>query len=253
MFKFKPLKMALALAASMFLLAGCGGNSAETTTSENTDAATETAAQQTSEIKLYRGQGQNAVLRVGPGTDANGGQVYTINYVTATALFDEEGRIVDVFFDTLEIYTPNKGPDLPQFSGFPGQEGYLGAPANTEESAKEQVASWLTKRERGDAAYGMNWSEQMDFYQNFFKGMTVAEVEEWFAKCTSDKNGRPLKADSDDPADQEKYNKLTDEEKQILADVTSGATMSLSDDHGDFIGALREAYENRQEVIVPVS
>jgi hypothetical protein len=60
-----------------------------------------------------------------------------------------------------------------------------------------------------------------------------------------------LKADSKDAADQEKYNKLTDAEKQALADVTSGASISLKDGHGDFIGALKAAYDSRVEVKVP--
>ena len=94
----------------------------------------------------------------------------------------------------------------------------------------------------------MNWTEQMDFFQEFFKGKTVAELEEWFAKNTSDINGRPLKADSKNEKDKEKYSKLNEAEKEALADVVAGATMSIKDNHGDILGAIKNAYENRVEV-----
>ena len=37
------------------------------------------------------------------------------------------------------------------------------------------------------------WNKQMDFFENYFKGKTVAEIEEWFAKYTSDVNEDLLK------------------------------------------------------------
>jgi hypothetical protein len=86
--------------------------------------------------------------------------------------------------------------------------------------------------------------KQMDFYQNFFKGKTTAQLEDWFAKYTTTA-GRPIKATTTNPDDLAKYNKLTDAEKAQLADVVSGATMSLRDAHGDFLGAVGEAYRNR--------
>lgn len=198
--------------------------------------------------------GQTSVFRVGPGKDEKGGQIYSMTTVTADALFDKDGKIIDVYFDSLEILSPNdtEHKGSPQFSGWPTQPGYLGTPSNTDQTAAKQVADWKTKRERGDQAYGMNWSVQIGNYQKFFKGKTVAEIEQWFAKNTSDINGRPLKANATDPKDQEKYNKLSDQEKKALADVTSGATISLKDAHGDFIGALKKAYENRVEVTIPV-
>ena len=42
---------------------------------------------------------------------------------------------------------------------------------------------------------------------------------------------------------------FTQEEKDALADVTAGATMSLSDSHGDILGAIRKAFENRQPAL----
>lgn len=209
---------------------------------------------QPKEVTVYNGSGQTSVFRVGPGKDAAGGQIYSLSTATADATFDKDGKIISVRFDALEVLSPNdtEHAGVPHFSGWPGQAGYLTAPASTNETAAKEVSQWQTKLERGDAAYGMNVSEQYAVYEKVFKGKTVAEVEQWFAKNTSDKNGRPLKANSTDPAEQAKYSKLTDAEKQALADVTSGASISLKDSHGDFIGALKKAYDNRIEVKVPV-
>ena len=41
----------------------------------------------------------------------------------------------------------------------------------------------------------------------------MAEIEEWFAKYTSDVNGRPLKAKSKHEQDKVKYEKLSEKEK----------------------------------------
>lgn len=246
LFKFKLIPVAMVLTAAL-ILGGCG-------TSTQTSGNQTQTAQQAGEVKVYQGLGQTSVFRVGPGKDANGGQIYSYTTVTADALFDKDGKIIDVNFDSLEILSPNdtEHKGVPVFSGWPTQPGYLQTASNTNETAAKQVSEWKTKRERGDAAYGMNWSEQMGVYQKFFKGKTVAEIEQWFAKNTSDINGRPLKADAKDPKDQEKYAKLSDAEKKALADVTSGASISLKDAHGDFIGALKKAYENKKEVTIRV-
>jgi hypothetical protein len=113
-----------------------------------------------------------------------------------------------------------------------------------------EVNGWLTKRQRGDS-YGMNpaneWYKQMNFYQNFFKGKTVAEVKAWFAKYGTAAFG-PIKSTTTNADDLAKYNKLTASEKVELADVVSGATMRLNDPHGHFIDALQAAYDNRMLV-----
>lgn len=201
-------------------------------------------------LTIYNGSGQTSVFRVGPGKDATGGQIYSLSTVVADASFDKDGKILSVHYDVLEVLSPNdtEHENVPRFSGWPGQAGYLTALANTDQTAAQEVSAWQTKLERGDEAYGMNVSEQYATFEKFFTGKTVAEVEQWFAKNTSDKNGRPLKANSTDPSEQEKYSKLTDAEKQVLADVSSGASISLKDSHGDFIGALKKAYDNRIEV-----
>lgn len=194
-----------------------------------------------------------ATFRVGQGKDKDGGQIYSLTIVTADALFDKDGKVIDVYFDALELLSPNDAEHVgaPLFSGWPTQPGYLKAASNTNETAAKQVSAWRTKRERGDKEYGMNWSEQFAAYQKFFKGKTVAEIEQWYAKNTSDLNGRPLTVKMTDPKDKDKLAKLSDAEKKALADVTSGATISLKDAHGDYFGALKEAYEKKFEITIP--
>ncbi len=209
--------------------------------------------------EAYLGLGISNLGRVGPGKDDKGVQVYSINQVFANVIFDSEGKILDLYVDQLEVATPNyDGESMPHFSGFPGQGGYNldsdhdqvveGTTEDTEENFKSEIESWETKRDRG-SSYVMSatgtWEEQMDHFQEHFVGMTVQEVEEWFEKYTSDINGRPLKADSSNEEDVEKYEQLTDEEQEMLVDVTAGATMSLNDSHGDIIAAITNAYENR--------
>ena len=220
-------------------------------TPEPTQAA-QTAAE------AYQGFGLSNTVRMGPGSDDTGTPVYSINQVFANVVFDGEGKILSIYVDQLEYATPNyDGASMPHFSGWPGQGGYNndsnhdavvdGTTPDTEEQFTEEVAGWATKRDRGET-YVMGtgtWSEQMDAFQQLFVGKTVDEVEEWFAKYCSDANGRPLKESSSGEGDAEKYAALTDEEKAMLADITSSATMSLNDSHGDILSAIRKAYENR--------
>ena len=211
--------------------------------------------------EAYQGVGLSNTVRMGPGSDDTGTPVYSINQVFANTLFDSEGRITAIYVDQLEYATPNyDGAEMPHFSGWPGQGGYNndsnhdavvdGTTPDTEEQFTEEVAGWATKRDRGET-YVMGtgtWSEQMDAFQQLFVGKTVDEVEEWFAKYCSDANGRPLKESSSGEGDAEKYAALTDEEKAMLADITSSATMSLNDSHGDILSAIRASFENMVNV-----
>lgn len=219
------------------------------------------------EVKVYQGLGKSVMFRVGPGKDAEDVQVYSFNYVYADATFDEQGKIINVYVDALEVSTPNyDGASMPHFSGWPGTEGYnvvdhdthavIGLSTNDVDTIKAEVNGWQTKRERGEN-YGMNpkndWHKQMDFFQEFFKGKTVAEIEEWFTKYASDRNGRPLNPATTNEEDKAKVSKLSDAEKSMLADVITGATMSLNDSHGDLIAAIKNAYQNRVEVVIPIN
>ncbi|MEA4901416.1 FMN-binding protein [Desulfitobacterium sp.] len=243
--KVKAITTVLVLTTAL-LIGGCGASKTDQAPGTQTPAA---ASQKVSEVKIYKGVGQTANFRVGPG------ELFSINYVTASALFDQDGKIIDIYFDALEVMSPNdtEHVGVPKFSGWPGQAAYLTAAANTNETAIKELENWKSKRERGDKNYGLNWSEQINNYQKFMKGKTVAEIEQWFAKYTSDLNGRPLTEKSSKPEDVAKYAKLTaDEKKALESDVTSGSTISLKDGHGDYIGALKKAYQNKAEVTVPV-
>ncbi|MBB6216102.1 LysM repeat protein [Anaerosolibacter carboniphilus] len=228
-------------------------------------ASATTSAAVPSSVKVYQGLGHTTTFRNGPGTDSEGVPVYSFNVAMAQATFDAEGRILSVYIDGYEVSTPNyDGASMPHFSGWPDKEGYnvtdhdaekvTGVSVNTKESAAAEVNGWQTKRQRGDS-YHMNpaneWYKQMDFFQKFFVGKTVAELEAWFEKNTT-AAGRPIKASTTNEAELAKLAKLTDAEKAALADVVSGATMSIRDAHGDFLGAVANAYENRVEVVIPV-
>ena len=187
------------------------------------------------------GVGMVATGRIGPGTDDTGAQVYSFNVVFAHGTFDQSGKVLSLNIDQLEVATPNyDGASMPRFSGFPGQ-GEV-----TNDAFLEEVASWTTKRQRGDD-YKLTtgtWEEQMNVYQQLFTGKTVDEIEAWYAKFCSDETGRPLKEGSTSEADQTKYSALSDSEKSTLTDVTSSATMSLRDPHGDILTAIRRAWED---------
>jgi LysM repeat protein len=228
-------------------------------------AATPTPTSTPNTTKLYQGLGHTVAFRNGPGKDSKDVPVYSFNIVMASATFDANGKIMNVYLDGYEVSTPNyDGASMPHFSGWPDKEGYnvtdhetekvAGVSVNTKESAAAEVSAWKTKRERGDS-YGMNpaneWYKQMDFFQKFFIGKTVAELQDWYKKNTTSA-GRPIKSNTTNQQDLEKLAKLTDQEKAILADVVSGASMSVSDAHGDFIGAIANAYANRVEVVIPV-
>jgi hypothetical protein len=256
--KNKIMSIIIGLTVATGVLTGC---------SSSTPTSQPQATQQTqaADVKVYQGLGQVPTFRVGPGKDKKDVQVYSFTYLTANATFDKDGKIINVYFDSLEISTPNyDGESMPHFSGWPGTPGYnvtdhkteevTGVSTNNNDTIAAEVNGWKTKRERGDQ-YGMNyandWHKQADFYQKFFKGKTVAEIEQWYTKYCSDVNGRPLTAKSTNDKDKEKLAKLTDQEKKDLAEVTSGATMSLKDAHGDFIAVLKKAYANKIEVAIP--
>ncbi|MDY0235282.1 MAG: FMN-binding protein [Gudongella sp.] len=208
------------------------------------------------------GFGFNSSARKGPGVDDKDVQVWSINEIFANTMFDADGKIVSLHIDQLEFATPNyDGDGMPHFSGFPGQGGYNydenhdekidGMTPDTEENYFAEIEGWKTKRERGDAYVmggGTIWFENMDAFEELFVGMTIEEVEEWNSKYTSDNNGRPLKDASEDAADKAKYDALSDDDKAMLADVTSSATMSLTDEHGNIINAIKASYENRRDI-----
>ena len=119
----------------------------------------------------------------------------------------------------------------------------------TDDSFLAEVESWQTKRERG-SSYKLNsgtWTDEMDIFEEAFKGMTVDELQQWYDTYCSDVNGRPLFGTSENEEDIAKYEAFSDEDKASL-DAVSGATMSLNDAHGNILGAIIKAYENRRLV-----
>ncbi|WP_019227268.1 LysM domain-containing protein [Sedimentibacter sp. B4] len=212
-----------------------------------TTAATPAPAVAT-ERKLYHGFGESANYRI------RGEQKDNLNITTASVIFDQDGRIVDLTWDVMEI----------TYALFPGWVD----PAADQATKDAFVASiddvWETKREEG-YAYDMThliskgaadnltkkeWFEQLDYYESFFKGMTVAEVVAWNEKYT-DANGRPYKmayTEKLTDADKAVTATFTAEEAAMLVDVTTSATMALEDPHSHFITALVEAYEAREEI-----
>ena len=221
---------------------------------------TSAPVEEVSAADLTMGTAVFSTGRLGPGSDDTDTPVYSFNEVYASVLFDAEGKIVDMYLDQFEVATPNyDGDGMPHFTGFPGQSYNYdedhdakvdGTQTSDEDMFMAEIESWATKRERGDG-YSMGtgkWYQQADKYEDLFVGMTVEEVEDWFNKYCSDANGRPLKEGSEAEGDAEKYAALSDDEKAMLADVTSSATMSLNDGHGNIIGAILKAYEVRKPV-----
>jgi LysM repeat protein len=200
------------------------------------------------ERKLYHGFGESANYRI------RGEFKDNLNITTASVIFDQDGRIVDLTWDVMEI----------TYSLFPG---WLDPAADqaTKDAFVESIDDvWETKREEG-YAYDMThliskgaadnltkkeWFEQLDYFESFFKGMTVAEVVAWNDKYT-DANGRPYKmayTEKLTDADKAVTATFTAEETAMLVDVTTSATMALEDPHSHFITALVEAYEAREEI-----
>ena len=230
--------------------------------SENTPSAQPSPTVDPATAQVFSGLGSTANFRNGPGKDAEGTPVYSFNIAMANALFDREGKILNVFVDVYEVSTPNyDGETMPHFSGWPGRERYnvtdpatgkvTGVSQNTEESAAEELSQWKTKRDRGDG-YGMNpsneWYIQMNAYQQWMTGKTVAELRDWYGSSTRPSTGRPLDPASNAEEDQERLSALSQQEKDDLADLRSMATMSLSDSHGLLLEAIEKAYENRVPV-----
>ena len=206
---------------------------------------------------LSHGIGIVSTPRLGPGKDAQEVGVYSFNEVIAYAIVDSDKRIVDLEVDIVEIITPNhdESNDGDNFlAGWPGQsynsdaegDGVIeGQLEETEDIFTAELLSWQSKRQKG-SAYKMNsgtWEDEMDIFERFFVGKTVEEIYAWNAKFCSDLNGRPLTAASSKDADVAKYGALTDEEKTVN-DAISGATMSLTDPHGDILAAIAKAVAN---------
>ena len=196
----------------------------------NTDNATEAPAL---DDGVLTGVGMAATGRVGPGKDSVGGQVYSFNVVFASGVFDENGRILHMALDQLEVVSPNLGAGS-MFSGFP--DGDM-----TKADFLSEVSAWQSKGTMGDDYMLQNgsWRDQMNAYTRLMKGKTVDEVMDWYTKYFDKDTGHPLK-------EGDLYDALTDAEKKVVADVTSAATISLQGEYGDVLLAIQRAWEDAQ-------
>lgn len=186
-----------------------------------TPVTTENPARQEYAPAAHLGMGMAATGRSGPGTNEDGSPVYSFNAVFACGSFDEEGRILDLEVDQLEV--------LSSQLTFPG-------PEEDADAFMDQVAAWQSKRMKGDSYMlgSGSWRSQMDAYEEMMKGKTVDEVEAWFASSFDRETGKPLTGDA------------------AGKDAISDATMSLRDEHGDIITAIRRAWESaRERISVP--
>jgi LysM repeat protein len=198
--------------------------------------------------KYFHGFGESANYRV------RGAQKDNLNITTASAIFDQDGKIVSLTWDVMEI----------TYALFPGWVDPDADQATKDAFVASIDDKWITKREEGyeydmthliskgaaDNLTKKEWFEQLDYFESYFKGMTVAKVEAWFKKY-ADANGRPYKMAYPDKltdADKTATANFTDDEKAMLVDVTTSATMSLEDPHSHFITALKEAYAARIEI-----
>ncbi|ONI37696.1 hypothetical protein AN639_00715 [Candidatus Epulonipiscium fishelsonii] len=211
------------------------------------------------------GLGADFTGRIGPGKDSTGTPIYSFNNVIAAALYDEDNNIVAINIDQSEVLSPNSSTaTASNFGGFPGQQyncdkdhdGEIDTVKVYDETSflEQFEGNWASKKDRGnDYKFGIGtWSSQIAGYEELFKGMTASEVSEWFNKYCSDINGRPLKADSKNAEDVEKFNALSDDEKAMLIDVVASASMSLDDSHGDIVSAINKATEYQIPVNITV-
>ncbi|MBR3494810.1 MAG: FMN-binding protein [Clostridia bacterium] len=225
-----------------------------------TEETAEAAAGEAATVSaLTHGIGVVVTPRLGPGKDDQEVPVYSFNVIMAYVVADADNRIVDLEVDILEVITPNHdGAEDNYLAGWPGSvynddsdgDGKVdGTFEQTPENFTEKLVTWKTKRQQG-SAYKMNsgtWEQEMDIFERYFKGWNAEEIQAFFAKHCSDRNGRVIFAGSTNEQDLAKWNGLTPEE-QAEVDALSGATMSLSDAHGDLIGAIAKALGNQTPV-----
>ncbi|MGN1389512.1 MAG: FMN-binding protein [Bulleidia sp.] len=221
------------------------------------EEATEAPVSSASASGLKQGVAVVSTPRLGPGADDKDVPVYSFNEVVAYVITDSEDRLVDLEVDILEIITPNHDSAEDNYiAGWPGQSYAIDADGDgttegeyeeTEEDFMSMLADFHTKRDLG-SSYKLNsgtWEQEMDIFEEYFKGKTAAEIEEAVSTLFSDVNGRPLNGNSDKEEDVAKRDALSDDQLAEI-DLMSGATMSINDAHGDIAGAIVKAMGNAE-------
>lgn len=179
------------------------------------------------------GVGVAVTGRVGPGQDAEGRQVYSINIAVACGEFDGEGVIRSMRIDQVELVSPNLGGGN-TFSGFPADEA-------GEADFLSEVSAWQTKGAMGEdyKLPGGTWREQMDAYERQMVGKTVDEVKAWYAAQRN-----PAETQATDAADGGTAQPVSDMADVPAADAATGATISLDGEYGDVLLAIQRAWED---------
>lgn len=194
--------------------------------------------------ELYQG---TAIINLPKEGNLDDNPVYGFNQILVNALFDKDDKIVDLYIDQLDVSSEETSSEAPVFSGFPEQSGKDIGDLETE------VSNWKTKRQLGES-YKLEsgtWLEQMEAFEDIFKGKTVQEVIEWSNKYCSDITGKPLTKDSEHEVDVEKFESLDKNEKEELEDLTSKATISLKNpNHGNLLIGIKYAFDNKEKVEV---
>lgn len=182
---------------------------------QNPDLPAQIPAPGGTEDAALEGVGMAATGRIMTGGDAN---VPGFNAVFAAGRFDDEGRILSIAVDQLEVFSPEIGEGASVFSGFP--DGDM-----TQQDFLAEVSSWRTKGAMGDEypLPGGSWRSQMNAYEAMMTGMTIDEVKDWYARNFDQETGKPL---ADAP------------------DAVTGATISLRGEYGDILLAVERAWED---------
>jgi LysM repeat protein len=185
--------------------------------------------------KLYSGLGMIDNFRV-----RTAGH-HQFNVVATSAVFNEKGQIVAIDIDVTELAMEEfQWPaDTATAAELAAHAAKLDAEIMTKGELKENYG--MAAR----ATTGLEWYQQMENFEDFFIGKTPSDIRAWYIKNT-DAAGKPIKIGTElKPEDQAKVDKLSDAEKAVLADVITGATMSLHDGHGFFVESIEKAYKNR--------
>ena len=193
----------------------------------------QSSASQAPALNTLRGVGMASTGRVGPGKDAEGGQVYSMNVVFAAGEFDEDGTIRSMQVDQLEVVTPNLGGGS-AFTGFPSSVG-------DEDRFMQEVSAWQTKGAMGDdyMLTSGSWRQQMDAYQQAMVGMTVEEVKQRWGNAKSGSETESTTASDGGTA--QPVND-TASVPAATPEAVSGATMSLTGEYGDILLAVERAW-----------
>ena len=151
----KNLKLLLpVLALPAILLAGCGETSSESIAPE--------------EVTVYFGLGSAASYAETAATETAGAFVQT-DLDVAAVLFDEDGKVIDVNLDVMQVKVVSTAADVTTLS----TKKFIDE-AEGDIASKWELADLYGMA--GTSPIGKDWYEQADAYENWAAGKTVAEI-----------------------------------------------------------------------------